>query len=359
MFSPTVRVLVATTFLNCLTGSELFVYDLARGLQQRGHGVTVWVRDLVAGAPLPRLLAHNGVRVTGDLPPEGSTDAVILQLAGMFPVFAERHLDVPRMAVCHGPKLPAEVAPPDLPRTLHLALTREGDHWLRRSGYDRVAFTGYGIDLNRFRPAGPLPQRPRRAVIHSKYADVELVRAACERAGVELVELGTSSWRDGFGADHFSRIVEVRDDGTVIDHRPEVACFHVERTIATADVVLGLGRSAVEALAMGRNCIVFGYDDVGDGRVTDARLPSFSGVNFSSRARGERYDADSLAAELIGCDPAQGARNRAFAEQHYSLERFLDRIEALLVRELRGGRGRIGAAAFSRSRMRPFARRPA
>jgi len=264
---------------------------------------------------------------------------------------------VPRMAVCHGPKLPAEIAPADLPRTLHLALTREGHEWLRRSGYDRVAFTGYGIDLERFRPAGPLPPTPRRAVVHSKYADLELVRAACERAGVELVELGTTSWRDGFGVDHFSEIVEVRDDGTVIDHRPEVASFHVQRTIATADVVLGLGRSAVEALAMGRNCIVFGYDDVGDGRVTNERLPRFSAMNFSSRARGERFDADSLARELLACGPAQGAHNRAFAEQHYSLERSLDRIEALLVSEVAGRRRRISAAALRRPRIRPLARR--
>src|SRR5215210_8413724 len=120
--------------------------------------------ELFPDAPLPRLLALDGVRVTADLPPDGSADAVILQLAAMFPVFAERHLDVPRMAVCHGPKLPAEIAPADLPRTLHLALTGEGHAWLRRSGYDRVAFTGYGIDLERFRPAGPLPPVPRRAV---------------------------------------------------------------------------------------------------------------------------------------------------------------------------------------------------
>jgi hypothetical protein len=122
-------------------------------------------------------------------------------------------------------------------------------------------------------------------------------------------------------------------------------------------VVLGLGRSAVEALATGRNCIVFGYGDVGDGRVTDQRLPSFSAANFSSRARGERFDADSLAGELLACEPAQGARNRAFAEQRYSLERFVDRIETLLVRERGGVRGRIGAAAFRRPRTRPLVRR--
>ena len=74
------RVLLATTFLNCLTGSELFLFDLARGLRRRGHDVTVWVRDLVADAPLPRLLALGGVRVTGNLPPDGSNKQLFLSL---------------------------------------------------------------------------------------------------------------------------------------------------------------------------------------------------------------------------------------------------------------------------------------
>ena len=349
------RVLLATTFLNCLSGSELFLYDLARGLHRRGHGVTVWVRDLVPDAPLPRMLALDGVRLTGELPPDGSADAVVFQLKETFPAFAEHHLDVPRIAVCHGPKLPAEVAPVGFPRTLPLALTLEGRDWLIREGHGRVALVGYGIDLERFHDAGPLPARPRRAVLHSKYADGALVRAACDRAGLELSELGATSWQGGVAVDHFSDVVEVRDDGTVIDHQPERAGFHVERRLAQADIVFGLGRSAVEALAMGRACVVFGYGDVGDGLVTPERIEDFAAVNFSGRARGRRFDADSLAEELASYDPGQGPRNRAFCEARYSLDRFLDRFEVLLARERSGVRGRF-SRALQRPRLLPLAR---
>lgn len=344
------RVLLATTFLNCLSGSELFLYDLARGLRRRGHDVTVWVRDLVPDAPLPRMLALDGVRLTGELPPDGSADAVVFQLKETFPAFAEHHLGVPRVAVCHGPKLPAEVAPVGFPRTVQLALTREGHDWLVGAGHEHVAHVGYGIDLERFHDAGRLPATPRRAVLHSKYADAELVREACDRAGLELSVLGAASWQGGFGVDHFSDVIEVRDDGTVIDHQPDRASFHVERQLAGADVVFGLGRSAVEALAMGRACVVFGYDDVGDGLVTPDRLAEFSAVNFSGRARGRRFDAGSLARELAAYDPAHGAINRAFCEERYSLERFLDRIEPLLGGERSGVRGRFSRALRPRLR---------
>lgn len=59
---------IGTTFLNCLTGSELLFYDLAVGLQRRGHEVTAWVKELNCDAPLPRLLDACGIPIS-----EGTT----------------------------------------------------------------------------------------------------------------------------------------------------------------------------------------------------------------------------------------------------------------------------------------------
>jgi hypothetical protein len=325
------RILLATTFLNSLTGSELFLYDLAGGLRRRGHRVTCWVKEPAPTAPLPRLLGLNGVHVSPELPHEAEIEAVIFQLKETFPVFRERYMDVPRLAVCHGPRLPAEIAPPELPCTTQIALTREGYEYLRRAGYEDVAFTGYGVDLTRFSSALPLPERPRRAVLHSKYADAELVREACARLGIEITVLGAESWRPGFSTDDHSAIVEVLDDGRVVDHEPSLAAFHVERILADADLVFGLGRSAVEALAMGKACFVFGYGKIGDGLVTQARLPALARVNFSGRAHAFAFDVDSIVAELQQFSARQGAVNRRFARERYDLEGFLDRIERLLL----------------------------
>lgn len=325
------RILLATTFLNCLSGSELFLYDLARGLSRRGHDVTCWMKEPTPTAPLSRLLKHHGICVPDELPDDAGIDAVIFQLKETFPIIKERYTGVPRLAVCHGPKLPAEIAPHDLPRTTHVALTREGFEFMRGAGYEMVAFTGYGVDLDRFAPTQPVAETPRRAVVHSKYCDLDLVRQVCERLGTQLTVLGRESWRPGASADHYSEIVEVKGDGRVIDHDPATAAFNVERILEPADLVFGLGRSAVEAIAMGKACVVFGYDNVGDGLITRERLSAFARTNFSGRARAYPFDVDSMVAELRRYAPADAAANQEVVRRRYDLQAFLDRIERLLV----------------------------
>jgi hypothetical protein len=321
------RLLLGTTFLNCLTGSELLFHDLAVGLQGRGHEVTAWVKELNRDAPLPRLLHARDIPVSAGLPDEGQIDAVIFQLKETFPFWREHFLDVPRFAICHGPKLPAEIAPPDLPNTTHLALTREGLAYLRRHGYSDAVYIGYGVDLRRFAPPAELPDRPRRAVVHSKYGDGDVVSQACERLGIEVTELGVQSWKPGSSVDHYSDIVEVRTDGTVIDHDPQTAAWHVEDILAPADIVFGMGRSAVEALAMGKACFVYGYGPVGDGMVTADRLDAFANVNFSGRAWGRTFNINAMVEELRLYSVNQGRRNRRYAVQHYDLVAFLDRVD--------------------------------
>ena len=343
------RILLGTSFLNGLTGSELMLFDLACGLCARDYDVRVWVMELVADSPLPKLLRAKGVSVSSDLPAERSVDAVIFQLKETFETWRDSYLGVPRLAICHGPKLPAEIAPADLPELRHVALTREGHRHLVNEGYERVVFTGYGIDLARFTPTGPLPDRATRAVVHSKYCDVDLVRAACDSVGVELVELGRQSW-GGLDSNRYASMVEVRADGTVIDHEPSALAFHVERIIGEAHIVFGLGRSAVEAMAMGKACVVYGYGTTGDGMVAADRLDALAAVNFSGRARPRDFGVQAMIEELALYTPEMGKVNRDYARRHYDLDRFLDRVEELLRRREAWWR-RVGRRSRAKSRL--------
>jgi hypothetical protein len=51
------------------------------------------------------------------------------------------------------------------------------------------------VDLKRFRTRGPLPVRPRRALVFSNYVTegryLDLVREVCRRAGIVLDVAGT------------------------------------------------------------------------------------------------------------------------------------------------------------------------
>lgn len=333
------RIGLLTTFLNTLTGSELFVFDVARALRRRGHEVTCVVLTLAPDSPLPKLLRREGVTVTDALPEEGALDALVFQLLETYPLVAGRWLDVPRIGISHGPKLPEHIPPADLPGVTHLALTEEGAAFQRERGWPHVHHLPYGIDLDRFAAGPPLPEHPRRALVHSKYCDTSIVRDACAEHGIEVLELGRDSWQPGPDRDHFAGIVEVLDDGTVVDRAPHVAAFGVERQLHAVDLVFAMGRSAVEALATGRACFVYGYRDVGDGMVTPERIAGQSAVNFSGRATSRRFDRRSMAEDLGLYRAAMGEHNVRWAREHRDLESFVGGLEALLVRPAAGAPG--------------------
>src|SRR5206468_3631377 len=84
------------------------------------------------------------------------------------------------------------------------------------------------VDLQRFKPRGPLPARPTRALLFSNYAREEThltaVREACARTGLALDVIG-----EGVGN---------------VWVRPEEA-------LGNYDLVFAKARSALEALAVG------------------------------------------------------------------------------------------------------------
>ena len=93
---------------------------------------------------------------------------------------------------------------------------------------DRVALLPNFVDTARFLPRAPLPQRPRRALLFSNYANEEshlpAVRAACVAAGLELDVAGAGV-------------------GNVIDEP--------ERVLGSYDIVFAKAKAAIEAMAVG------------------------------------------------------------------------------------------------------------
>jgi hypothetical protein len=85
------------------------------------------------------------------------------------------------------------------------------------------------VDLEKFQLRGPLPARPRRAVLLGKRREHRpLVEAACAEAGLELDEVG--------GRERFS--------------------IALEKDLMVYDLVFAAGRSAIEAAACGCSVVV-------------------------------------------------------------------------------------------------------
>jgi hypothetical protein len=87
--------------------------------------------------------------------------------------------------------------------------------------------------------------------------------------------------------------------------------------ILEADVVVGQGRSVLEAMACGRAALVYG-PTVGDGWVTEAAYPAMEDDGFRGRGNGDVYDAAAVARALDAYRPAMSEVNRALAMTHHS-----------------------------------------
>ena len=131
------------------------------------------------------------------------------------------------------------------------------------------------VDLGRFKPRGPLPERPARARLELEgLSDYRLgmLQRACADARVET-------------------------DG------------------GDADMVVGRGLAVLEAMAAGLAAYVYG-DDGGDGWVTPERYPLLEADGFSGRAETSASDFETVRRDVDVYDPAMGPANRELAQAH-------------------------------------------
>lgn len=108
------------------------------------------------------------------------------------------------------------------------------------------------------------------------------------------------------------------------EHRIEA----VEKVINWADLVVGLGRSVYEAMACGRNVVVFDYQGA-DGFVDEETILKYRQKNCSGRTNRIKFDPGLLRQELAKYDPHLGAKLRVYTEQHHDVRNIAQEYLAL------------------------------
>jgi glycosyltransferase involved in cell wall biosynthesis len=93
----------------------------------------------------------------------------------------------------------------------------------------------------------------------------------------------------------------------------------VEEFINDADLVIGLGRSVYEAMACGRNVIIYDYMGA-DGFVTPTNIYEYRLKNCSGRTNRISYTPDMLLAEFRHYDPSLGPALRSYILEHNNVE---------------------------------------
>jgi hypothetical protein len=278
------KVLIANATLASLTGTETYVRDLALGLLRKGHTPIVYAPEL---GELAGQLRDATVPVVDDLGAVGASPDVIHGNHNTELMTALLHFPgVPSVFFCHSwtdwissppahPRVLAYVAVDDTCRDRLVC-----EHGIRE---ERLRVMLHAADLERFRPRGPLPARPRRALVFSnnanKWTHLAAVREACSRAGIELDVVGAG--------------VDAQTS------RPE-------SLLGNYDLVFAKARCAQEALAVGAAVIL--CDARGSGPlVTAGDLEKLRRLNFGIRALSEKVDPDLLLRQIERYDAADAA----------------------------------------------------
>jgi hypothetical protein len=278
------RVLITNNTLANRAGTELYVRDLATALLDRGH--TPIAFSTVLG-DVARELRASTIPVIDSLDALVTPPDIIHGHHHVETMMALLHFaNTPAIYFCHG-WLPWQEAPPRFPRILRYVAV---DHTCRdrltfESGIpeNRIRVLFNFVDLERFAPRSPLPARPRRALIFSNspsdQAQKKAVREACQRAGIALDVIGSSS-------------------GKVSSNPGKV--------LGNYDIVFAKGRSALEGLAVGTAVVLCDAAGVGP-MVTTHELDKLRPLNFGIRTLRQSLSVNALERQIARYDADDAA----------------------------------------------------
>ena len=299
------RVLITNVTLGVRAGTELYVRDVALALKARGHVPIAF--STVLGAVADEL-RDSGISVVDNLAQAGAAPDIIHGHHHLETLMAVLHFpEAPAINFCHG-RLPWEEQPlrhPSVRKYVAVDVACR-DRLVEIEGIDpaRVDVILNFVDLERFRPRGPLPLKPQRALVLSNRAIevgyVRAIREACGRSGIAVDIAGHDSGQP--------------------TNTPETL-------LPGYDLVFAKGRTALEALAVG--CAVILSDGVGSGPlVTRSNAEQLRRLNFGWQALDQPHEPDRYAAEIAKYDPRDATDTSAWIRGNAGLDAAFDRLIA-------------------------------
>jgi hypothetical protein len=278
---PAVRLILATNHLG-LGGSESYLLTVAEQLDRLGHEVVIYAAEPGPGV---EVALERSLTLIGEGELSREYDAALVQDGGVSFQIAEHCPSVPQLFVAHSEMFDLQ-APPQLPGLIGAVVVLNDRVGRRVRSYDtpvEVVRLRQPIDTERFTPRRPLPQKARNVLLLSNTPNADrlaMLEAACREAGLQLLRVGGQS---GLAAD-------------------------VVPALAAADIVIGYGRSILEAMACGRAAYVYDWHG-GDGWMTAESYPQIEADGIGGRSGREIIDAGRLADDLRGYTAEMGPVN--------------------------------------------------
>jgi glycosyltransferase involved in cell wall biosynthesis len=288
------RILLPVVSFHYLTGSEMYVYELARELIRRGHDTTV--ASFRVGGALAGPAAAAGIHAYtfGDARVCGGPPFDIIHSSEPDPTaWALRtHPDTPIVCSIHS-QYPCE-APVKNPRIKHYICIRpEVQRKLIEVDQIPPALTSViynPVDMSRFKPEQEAPRERKRILfvgtmdILRKATILDLIR----RTGNENFDLRLV----GLRADNYQQ------DGAYIDRLPPRVTWHdqvwdIERHIHECDQTAGilLGRTTLEGWACNKPCWIYDIGLNGEIKSYNLHAPPADMTPFDSIRVVDQFEA--------------------------------------------------------------------
>ena len=284
------RILLGTHYLAKTGGTESYTFALAMELKRLGHEVEHFA--IIRGG-VSLMLEEKGV-------PFMTSDHYDLILANHTTVVEQLWPKGFIVQTCHGNI--AELEQPSPYADAYVAVSEEVREHLRSKGYRAAAVIANGIDCNRFcqkKPVSPTLQ----TVLSLCQSDVanDFIRRCCQQEGIRFLQ--SNKFTDNV--------------------------WSIEELINESDLVVGLGRSAYDAMACGRCVLVYDYREymgefLGDGMLTPESIQKSMLCNCSGRSNRLKYNEETFIKELQKYSPELGAWGREFALEHLNIEKAVE-----------------------------------
>ena len=301
------ELIVAIHQLTVPGGPQTYALTVAEHLARLGHSVTLYAREIGAMAALARERCLDVSAELDELPEHAEGVIVGVDRSLAFEL-AARYPDAVRVFVVHG--IDDIHLPPPVDGVV-AATVALNDRLATRAaacvGAGEVVRMRQPVDLRRFSAGRQPAPRPARVLLLGNYHGAHGLRAqiimdAWSKAGLSWDQVG----------------------------HPRTSLAVSER-MTEVDIVVGYGRSIIEAMSCERPAYVFDHAG-GDGWVTPDSYERIEAAGFSGLALGTPRDAARLRADLDAYRPELGKLGRDLVRTYHDARQHAAELVALLRR---------------------------
>jgi glycosyltransferase involved in cell wall biosynthesis len=286
-----------------LTGTETFSYTVLKQLSQAGHKVFFY-SPFIGGKILQKTKRLN-VFITDNIDNYNNEKIDVIHAQHNLTAIIARakYPQIPMIYMMHGVQDFLEQPPDVLKCNFYGGISKEiiGKYLNLKIPKKKAFIFPNVIDTDRFSPINKLPQFPQRVIVLSNYIEkkgVKIIKKVARKMNLKVKFIGRNK-----------------------------QIFSTPECIRKADIVISLGRGALEGMSCGKAVIVFTYHkklyQTGDGMVEAGNIKKISLNNFSGRSQKIPFNEQNITREIEKYRPEMGSFNRQYVLDNFDVKKKL------------------------------------